>query len=91
MRRFGCDATYTPSGGGPVTIPVIIDRDVEPTQPSQQSTTVERRTELTAYHSDLGAARRSELVEADGETWRLDRLDRDDGHLCTWWVVRVTT
>lgn len=84
-------ATYFPQGGPAEGLPVsvIIDRDVEPTQGGQPSTTVERRTELTGHHSDLGDARRGELIEADGQTWRLDRKDRDDGHLVTWWVTPV--
>lgn len=83
-------ATYYPTAGQPVPdVTVMIDRDVEVTQPGQQSTTVERRTELTGYHSEIGDARKGELVELGTDTWRLDRLDRDDGYLCTWWVVRV--
>ena len=85
-------ATYFPAAGAPVPdITVMVDRDVEVTQGGQQSTTVERRTELTGYHSELGDARRGEQVTIGADTWRLDRLDRDDGYLCTWWVVRVTT
>lgn len=85
-------ATYFPQGGpaeglGPIA--VMIDHDVEPTQGGQQSTTQERRTELTGYYVDLGEARRSDLIEVEGETWRLDRKDRDDGHLVTWWVTPV--
>ncbi len=86
-------ATYYAQGGPSegVAISAMLDRDVEPTQGGQQSTTVERRTELTGYHSELGDARRGEQVTIGADTWRLDRLDRDDGYLCTWWVVPVTT
>lgn len=91
MRRFGQDATYTPTDGDPVTVRIILDRDVQPTQGGQQSTTVERRTELTGYHDELGDARRSELVVIGDDTWRLDRLDRDDGYLVTWFVVHIAT
>ena len=42
------DATYSPHEGAPVPARVILDRDVVPTQGGQPSTTVERRTELTA-------------------------------------------
>jgi len=82
-------ATYTPASGDPVTIPVMVDRDVERTQPGQQSTTVERRTELTAYLDDLKDARRSETVTVAGETWRLDKKDRDDGSFVTWFVTKA--
>ena len=91
MRVFAVDGTYHPAAGDPLAVRVVLDRDVEPTQGGQQSTTVERRTELTGYHSELGDARRGEQVAIGTDTWRLDRLDRDDGYLCTWWVVRVTT
>lgn len=86
-------ATYFPQGGPPegVTVSAMLDRDVEPTQGGQQSTTVERRTELTGFHSELGAARVRELITIGSETWRLDRKDRDDGYLVTWWVIPVTT
>ena len=92
MKHLADDesATYYPQSGTPVPgVRVIIDHDVEPTQGGQPSTTVERRTELTGYHADLGDARRGELIEADGHSWRLDRKDRDDGHLVTWWVTPV--
>jgi hypothetical protein len=91
MRVFAVDGTYHPTAGDPLAVRVVLDRDVEPTQGGQQSTTVERRTELTGFHSELGDARVRELVTIGSETWRLDRKDRDDGYLVTWWVIPVTT
>jgi hypothetical protein len=87
LRVFGVDATYSPHEGDPAPVRVILDRDVVPTQPGQQSTTVERRTELTAHHAVLGNAKRREAVTVAGETWLLDRKDRDDGYLVTWFVI----
>lgn len=82
-------AIYTPSEGDPVIFRAILDRDVMPAQGGQQSTTVERRNELSAHHDVLGDARQGERVTIDGTTWRLDRRDRDDGHFVTWTVVEV--
>lgn len=82
------DATYTPATGDPVPgVRVLVDRDVVPTQGGQPAQTVERRTELTAHHDDLGNAKRGETVAVGAETWRLDRKDRDDGYLVTWIVI----
>lgn len=81
------DATYSPHEGDPVPVRAILDRDVVPTQSGQPSTTVERRTELTAHHDVLGNAKRGESVTVGSETWRIDRKDRDDGYLVTWIVI----
>lgn len=87
LRAFGADATYSPHEGDPVPVRAILDRDVVPTQPGQQSTTVERRTELTAHHDVLGSGKRREAVTIGAETWLLERKDRDDGYLVTWVVI----
>lgn len=94
LAEAGTSAVYHPATGSPVPeVWVVIDRDVIPTQPGQLSQTVERRTELTASHDVLGQARKGETVAVGqgtaAETWRLDRKDRDDGQLVTWWVTPV--
>jgi hypothetical protein len=83
-------AVYHPKEGAPVPdVWVILDRDVIPAQQGQQTTTVERRTELTGPSEVLGNARSGETVVVNGTTWRLERRDRDDGHMVTWNVVEV--
>ncbi|NIC05261.1 head-tail joining protein [Billgrantia bachuensis] len=83
-------AVYHPKTGDPVPdVWVIIDRDVIPVQQGQPTTTVERRTELTGASDVLGDARSGDTVVSNGETWRLQRRDRDDGHMVTWIVVEV--
>jgi len=87
LKMFGADAAYNPHSGDTVAVRVILDRDVTPTQQGQQSSTVERRTELTAHHDVLGDAKRRESITLDGDVWLLDRKDRDDGYLVTWFVI----
>ncbi|MFW6344709.1 MAG: head-tail joining protein [Halomonas sp.] len=94
MRRFGQDATYTPDGGDPVTVRVVLDRNVERTVAGMQGATMEARTQLTAHSDDLGEASRGDTVTLGSETWRLvskgfalgDAQSVDDGHLVTWIV-----
>lgn len=94
LRRFGQDATYTPSGGESVTVRVVLDRNVERTIPGMQGATMESRTQLTGYSEDLGEASRGDTVALGSETFRLvskgfaigDAMSVDDGHLVAWIV-----
>ncbi|MGM0517899.1 MAG: head-tail joining protein [Pseudomonadota bacterium] len=79
-------ATYTPASGDPVTIPVMVDRDVERTVAGMQGTVVERRTELSGYASDLADAKRGETVSVATDTWRLVSQLANDGGFVTWIV-----
>lgn len=79
-------ATYTPASGDPVTIPVMVDRDVERTVTGMQGTVVERRTELSAYAADLADANRRETVTVGTETWELVGIVANDGRWVTWIV-----
>ncbi|GHA85414.1 head-tail joining protein [Modicisalibacter luteus] len=80
-------ATYTPQDVEPLTVSVIIDRDVERVVGGMQSGTMERRTELTGYSRELGEGKRGETVSLGRETWRLVSKSTDDGHLVTWIVT----
>jgi len=94
MRRFGQDATYTPNGGDPVTVRVVLDRNVERTIAGMQGATMESRTQLTGYTADIGDADRGDTVTLGAETWRLvskgfavgDAQSIADGYLTTWIV-----
>ncbi|KGE78270.1 hypothetical protein FP66_04555 [Halomonas salina] len=94
MRRFGQDATYTPGGGAPATVRVVVDRNVERSLPGMQGAAMESRTQITGYSDDLGEARRGDTIEVGAETWVLDTKgfaigdaqSIDDGYLVTWVV-----
>ena len=81
------DATYTPTTGTPTTVTVILDRDVERTVAGMQGATMEPRTELTGYTSELGAGRHGDVVTIGGKGWRLAQKASDDGYLVTWVVT----
>ncbi|TFH84773.1 hypothetical protein EQG41_20665 [Billgrantia azerbaijanica] len=87
LQEAGSLATYTPTTGDPVSIAVIVDRDIERTVAGMQGAAMERRTELTGYSAELGEARRGETVIVGSETWRLVSREADDGHLVTWIVT----
>jgi hypothetical protein len=94
MRRFGQDATYTPSGGAAATVRVVLDRNVERAVAGMQGTAVEPRTQLTGYTSDLGEASRGDTITLGTEMFRLvskgfafgDAQSVDDGSIVTWIV-----
>ena len=84
-------ATYTPVNGTPVTVSVILDRDVERTVAGMQGVVMETRTELTGYSSELGAGGRGDVVTVNGNGWRLGQKASDDGYLVTWIVTEERT
>lgn len=81
-------ATYTPHNGTPVTVSVILDRDVERTVAGMQGVIMESRTELTGYTSELGEGGRGDVVTVNGTGWRLGQKTNDDGYLVTWVVTQ---
>lgn len=83
-------ATYTPSTGDPIQIPVIVERDIERTVGSMQGAVMERRTELSAYAKDLSDAYRGETVTVGSDVWKLVSKFIDDGGFVTW-IVKLET
>ncbi|EGP18546.1 hypothetical protein GME_16442 [Halomonas sp. TD01] len=81
-------ATYTPLNGTPITVSVILDRDVERTVAGMQGVVMETRTELTGYTSELGEGARGDVVTVNGTGWRLGQKASDDGYLVTWVVTQ---
>ena len=94
LRRFGQDATYTPQGGAPATVRVVLDQNVERTIAGMQGATMEARTQITGFSDELGEASRGDVVVLGTDTWRLvakgfvmgDAQSADDGHIVTWIV-----
>lgn len=84
-------AAYTPVNGTPITVSVILDRDVERTVAGMQGVIMESRTELTGYASELGAGGRGDVVTLNGKGWRLGQKASDDGYLVTWIVTEERT
>lgn len=80
-------AIFTPYGGEPVTVSVILERDVARTVAGMQGVIMESRNEITGYANELGSASRGDVVTVDGKGWRLSQKDSDDGHLVTWIVT----
>ncbi|MDR5867296.1 head-tail joining protein [Halomonas koreensis] len=78
--------TYTPATGDPVTLPVIVERDVERTVGGYQGTVVERRTELSVLLADLPDAKRGETITVGSDTWVLETPLANDGRWITWKV-----
>ena len=80
------DARYVSSDGEQRTLTVILDRDVQRTVAGMQSTTMERRTELTVFSREAGDLARGEVITIGEQGWRLVSKDSDDGHVVTWIV-----
>lgn len=87
LQEAGSPASFAPHSGTPVTVTVMLDRDVERTVAGMQGVIMESRTELTGYTSELGAGGRGDVVTVSGNGWRLGQKASDDGFIVTWIVT----
>lgn len=81
-------AIYQPDAGTPVSIAVMVDRDVERTVSGMQGAMMERRTEIAAYAEDIGGAKRGDVVTVGADAWRLVSVYINDGAFVTWIVTK---
>lgn len=97
LRIHGKDAQFLPASqppdSGPITVRIIIDKDVERTVGGMQSATMERRIEITGGSTCLegpnlkDAKSRDKITDHTGQTWLLSEKTADDGYLVIWSVT----
>lgn len=79
FELFGVAGTYTPAVGDPVAVTVIINRDVELV--GSDAVVVERRHVLAFRKREVSIPKRAETCVVDAETFKMDRVVDDDGHV----------
>ena len=77
---FAVDAVYADGEGGVFEIRCIVDRDVEQRQAFDSNMPV-RRDEIEIRKIHICSPRRGHRVTTDENTWVLDGLIYDDGHV----------
>ena len=84
---MGRSATYNPSGMDPVSLKVILEKDVE-LQPGGYSSQVwEKGSTIEALLDDLGKEPdRDETIVIGSDTWTIQSIERNDGR-CVKMVV----
>lgn len=81
FTAFGEAATYTPSGGSPVAITVIVDRNVDLAPGGFDSTVIERRTVLNILKTEVAAPERGDVCVVGATSYTVDSVFDDDGYV----------
>ena len=79
--EFAVAGTYTPSGGSPVPVDVVLTRDVE-IAPSGYDTIMSDRVTVAAFSKSVVASPAKDATLVVGsETWTVQRVIFDDGSI----------
>jgi hypothetical protein len=79
-------ASYIPPTGDPVSLMVIIDRDVK--QMDVSGGFVSPSVEISWRKTDLATVQRNAIIQlSSGERWRLNQLVGDDGIFVSYQVI----
>lgn len=76
--EFALSSTYTPSGGSPSTVAVIVDKDVEFIGVGD-SDMADRRTVLTVQNVQVASPGAGDTFLIGAVTYTVDRIIDDDG------------
>jgi len=77
--NLGADATYTPSGGSPSAVRVVVEHDVELVSVGVSDVS-DRRTVIGVRKSDIASPGRGDTILVGSTTYTVDVVISDDSY-----------